>query len=487
VKIASGSYTGDGTSSRSISIGWGAFTPNIVLVKCPASGTADDRLPVVRLNNMPAGNSKRFTIENLITTGITGFGSDAFEVGSHGSVNRLGNTYLWIALVAEGGDLSLLTYTGNGTTGHARTGAGFQPQLVWWFAGSSATPHLKHSLMPSDTSAPWTGGTVTNAVISLDADGFTLGTNAATNASGTVFYAACLRENPGQIDLLTYTGNGTNGRTVSVDLTPISFWTKANGTAVAAFRLPVHADSNSSQINSAADGTINITSLGTNDVTLGTGGSVNTNGTIYWAWAFGAGALKIEPHLLTNTSTIYAPIVAAGTLTVTPARIESTSTLVAPVIVAGSTLVEPGLLVNASTVYDPAIETSNILAPELLVNTSILSAPVAIAGAVEIVPDLLNPLTTVSAPTMLAGEVAISSALLTNLPVIFSTAAYVEGVVLPNLLTNTSTLFSPAFKQPRFRIDVAGRVTTSGITTSGDLATVEVAGRARSPTETRGT
>jgi hypothetical protein len=86
-------------------------------------------------------------------------------------------------------------YAGNSTTGHAITGVGFQPDWVWLkgrnYSGAS------HSLTDSvrgatkRLSSDSTSAEITNAeyLQSFDADGFTVGTHAAHNASGYNYVA----------------------------------------------------------------------------------------------------------------------------------------------------------------------------------------------------------------------------------------------------------------------------------------------------------
>lgn len=60
--------------------------------------------------------------------------------------------------------------------------------------------------------------TETNALNSFDSDGFTLGTNVYVNGSGTDYVSWSFRKAPGFFDVVSYTGNGTAGRTVSHSL-----------------------------------------------------------------------------------------------------------------------------------------------------------------------------------------------------------------------------------------------------------------------------
>jgi hypothetical protein len=83
-------------------------------------------------------------------------------------------------------------YTGNGNSSHAITGVGFQPDWVWIKDRDSAVNHLLHdsirgvtNLLVSNTNA----GDDVNTIIlkSFDTDGFTVGSNGASNENGTSF------------------------------------------------------------------------------------------------------------------------------------------------------------------------------------------------------------------------------------------------------------------------------------------------------------
>ena len=135
-------------------------------------------------------------------------------------------------------------YTGNSTNGHAITGLGFQPDLVWIqrrSGGSSFGNGIIDSsrgvgvgLYPDRTDADTS---FTSDFQSFDSDGFTLkaGSSMNINNSGSPFVAHCWRANGGtttsdssgsitvtrqtndvsKFSILTYTGNGSSGSTIA--------------------------------------------------------------------------------------------------------------------------------------------------------------------------------------------------------------------------------------------------------------------------------
>ena len=129
-------------------------------------------------------------------------------------------------------------YTGNGSTGHAITGVGFQPDWLWIKERSSTSAAFIYDvirgvnvkLTPSTTDAD---STVADSMTSFDSDGFTVGNNGATNESGQTVVAwnwlaggSASSNSDGDItsnvsanttagfSIVSYTGTGTASDTV---------------------------------------------------------------------------------------------------------------------------------------------------------------------------------------------------------------------------------------------------------------------------------
>ena len=129
-------------------------------------------------------------------------------------------------------------YTGNGSTGHAITGVGFQPDWVWIKSRDSGSDNhnafdvvrgASKGLQPNDTDAEYTASSVHE---SFDTDGFTLGDNgqvngssesfvswnwkaggsASTNTSGSTNTSVSVNTDAG-FSIVTYPGNSTSGAT----------------------------------------------------------------------------------------------------------------------------------------------------------------------------------------------------------------------------------------------------------------------------------
>jgi hypothetical protein len=104
-------------------------------------------------------------------------------------------------------------YTGTGAE-HARTGIGFQPDVVWVKSRSGAGEHglvdsvrgATKELNTNDTSVE---ETVAQSVKSFDSDGFTLGTDNTYNQAAATYVAWCWKEAAAVgFDIVQYTGTG---------------------------------------------------------------------------------------------------------------------------------------------------------------------------------------------------------------------------------------------------------------------------------------
>ena len=143
--------------------------------------------------------------------------------------------------------MDVVTYTGTGAA-RSITGLGFSPDLVWVKSRTNPASGVYHHLVDSvrgassgfylplysnTTEAENTyPGTTYGGITSLNADGYSLGSsggNAFLNNNTTPYVAWCWDKSatPG-FDIVTYTGDGVNTRTISHSLgvTPAFFITK---------------------------------------------------------------------------------------------------------------------------------------------------------------------------------------------------------------------------------------------------------------------
>lgn len=111
----------------------------------------------------------------------------------------------------------VLLYTGNGSAGHAITGADFSPDLVINKRRAGATGNgwpltdtVRGATKRILSNATSSEGTDTDGVTSFDANGFTVGTGTNQyNQSGEDYMALVLQMVAGAFDIVTFSGTGS--------------------------------------------------------------------------------------------------------------------------------------------------------------------------------------------------------------------------------------------------------------------------------------
>ena len=224
--MVTGKYTGDGNLGRQIT-GLG-FQPDVVLIKVDYLAVdPNDSGGIMKTATMSGANSKPLHAGQAFRTDlITSLDADGFTVGNTLRVNALNSCgagsdpceYHWIAWKA-GADMKLGTYTGNGTT-QSITGAGFSPEYLIVMAETNLRPVHRNSLTGAWSSRFGPGGVSTDAITSLDADGFSLGNSATEpanhpNESGVTYHYAVWNEVAGQMDVGIYPGDDSDNKNIN--------------------------------------------------------------------------------------------------------------------------------------------------------------------------------------------------------------------------------------------------------------------------------
>lgn len=111
-------------------------------------------------------------------------------------------------------------YTGNGST-QTVSGVGFQPDLVWLKSRSNALDHkltdaIRGTTKGLESNTADAESTDTNGLTAFTSNGFSLGSDATYNTNAATYVAWNWKTGvtPG-FDILSYTGDGNSGRTVS--------------------------------------------------------------------------------------------------------------------------------------------------------------------------------------------------------------------------------------------------------------------------------
>lgn len=183
-----GSYTGNGTSQNITTVG---FQPDFVIVK--ANVTIVNNTEAVWWDSNDATHSTLFD-GNIVasTTMVTGALSNGFSIGAADSVNHNTNKYFYIAWKSVVGKTKPINYTGNGTTGHGITGAGFKPDMSWvldFTIGRNTAGRQRDASGANQAVGFQSIGFLTDGISSLDSDGLTVGALAQTNNNTDTFHS----------------------------------------------------------------------------------------------------------------------------------------------------------------------------------------------------------------------------------------------------------------------------------------------------------
>mgnify|MGYP001611268853 FL=1 len=283
VQFAQGTYTGDGTAIKAIT-GLG-FRPKAVIIK---GNSAVEGHAVVRTATMTAS---RPVTNSTGGPGISSLDEDGFTVAygaaDASNTNELGTVYYWYAF--GGQSVVAGSYTGNGGTKNV-TGIGFQPVMAW--VGLSATGGAMRfrttDMGANDLDFAANSGSAT-AITSLDADGFTLGSNSDVNTNGTVYYYVAFNSS-GNLAVGTYTGNGSDSRNLpasALSFDPTCAHIKGELGQEAVFKTASLAGDAAFQYGSVVAVTNRIQSIAatTGQFQVGTDAEVNNSPSTYYFFA----------------------------------------------------------------------------------------------------------------------------------------------------------------------------------------------------------
>jgi len=299
-----GTYTGDGTDNRSIT-GVG-FKPNAVYVKNSTSATALNRR-LAASNDQQLSNASSLPSEAAVDLSdyIQKFESDGFQIGAGVGVNENTIVHYWFAFggvptasTASGTyTIASGTYAGN-STARSLTGLGFTPDLVLIKDTTANNAAFRTSLMGSTgtayVGAPLADQTI-NAIVSLDADGFSLGTANIVNSSVRIYhwqafgnaYRPDTKSGAADFAVGVYNPNGVDDTSIPGPPYQLDFVSVKQSTAVSgAFRTSEQPGDLSSFLTGAAEAPNIIQSLTSTGFEVGNNAAANTVGGLYRWFGF---------------------------------------------------------------------------------------------------------------------------------------------------------------------------------------------------------
>ena len=230
-------YTGNGSTQ---SITGAGFQPDWTWIKERSSTSGHEVYDSTRgATKLLSPNTT--DAEGTNVNALTSFDSDGFSVGSGGAVNENGQTYVGWNWKADGGTtssnsdgsitstvqanttagFSIVTYSGNGSTGTVGHGLGAVPKLYivkrrndagWSWYTYSVHKGAGHTLYLNSTSAGDVDTTVWQNT-SPTSDVFYVGARDGVNGSGGNMVAYCFAEIEGYSKFGSYTGNGSTDGT----------------------------------------------------------------------------------------------------------------------------------------------------------------------------------------------------------------------------------------------------------------------------------
>lgn len=206
-----------------------------------------------------------------------------------------------ISGVSVGEVFSTALYTGNGSTQTITNGVDLAGQggLVWLKGRSPSSDHALYdtirgaakNLVSNSSAAEATQAT---GLTAFSSTGFSLGALAQVNASSETYASWTFREQPKFFDVVTYTGNGTSGRTVAHNLGSVPGCMIVKNTTTSAAWVVYHRSLGGTKyllLNSTAAQATSAIAWNDTDptstvFTVGNAGSVNANGDTYVAYLF---------------------------------------------------------------------------------------------------------------------------------------------------------------------------------------------------------
>jgi hypothetical protein len=282
IRVASGSYTGNGSDNRGIT-GVG-FQPDVVIVKSDdTSGVAE-----IRTSTMTGDNTKPLTGATALTSNlIQSLDSDGFTLGNNNAVNRNGHAFHWVAFKSYTGHMSLGTYTGNGSS-KSITGLGFSPEYAMVLSAASTAAVQRMSAMTRTfTFGADTGSTT--GITSLDSNGFSVGSSSSVNSNAATYHYVAWNEDVDEMDTTSYAGTGASHSITGVGFQPDFVIVHSNDTATGragAMRSSSLSGTASQLFTAASNETTGITALQSDGFQVGTSTTVNNTSTTYDYVAF---------------------------------------------------------------------------------------------------------------------------------------------------------------------------------------------------------
>ncbi|HVZ66957.1 MAG TPA: hypothetical protein VG917_01725 [Patescibacteria group bacterium] len=177
-----GAYYGNGIDNTNI----GRLPLQADMVTVKRSGATGGTF---RSSSQAGDTSAFFAATNDTANNIQTLNSDGFQIGTTANVNTAANIY-WYFGFKTGTNFKVGSYSGTGSS-HGVSSVGLQPDYLWVkrSAGTATRGIQRTSDGVGNFALPFINvASITNAITSLDLDGFSVGTASETNASSTTYW-----------------------------------------------------------------------------------------------------------------------------------------------------------------------------------------------------------------------------------------------------------------------------------------------------------
>ena len=208
MKVETGTYAGNGSGSRSITVG---FKPDLVILK-----GNNNEFTVVSTSTMP-GYVKELGKNTALMSGvIQSLDATGFTVTADPHVNTSGVSYYWTAFSAYAGEMKVGTYLGTGLDNISITGVGFQPSYVIVMSNSGQDAMQRFPSQAGDASRTFQDNDdKSDRIQAFEPNGFQIGKHNTVNELAKTFHYVAFKGISGRVGGDIYLGDGMDNRNVT--------------------------------------------------------------------------------------------------------------------------------------------------------------------------------------------------------------------------------------------------------------------------------